>query len=284
MIWITGIAGFVGSNIANGLKESGEIGVVGLDDFSFGDSRNIPRGVLFRNCGFELLQKGEFRESDILVHCATANIIYAITHPIETFKINAEMTIELFKKFPGKIIYTSTSSVYGQAHMLPIHENMPIDCSNAYDQSKRIAELYLQERGNFTTLRLSNVFGYHQRPENPYCGVIGRLMESKLSGKPFSIYGAGTATRDYTFIEDVVDAVLAAIEQEAKNTEINIGTGIETSVLGLCDALDNLGGRPIERKFSFERPIDIIKRRVLDISRAKKLLDWRPRYTLKYVI
>lgn len=280
MVLVTGAAGFVGSNIARRLRDE-KFDVVGIDDLSFGDKKNIPEDIIFRIADFKTITQKDLNKADILIHCATSNIIYSQKHPIETFKNNAENTIELFKRFNEKIIYLSTCSVYGNANKIPTSELANIQTLNAYDLSKRIAELYLQRRGNFTTLRLSNVYGINQRASSPYCGIIGRLIDCLVREVPFIICGSGIATRDYTYVRDVETAVLKSVREEATDTEINIGTGVEMSVQGLCDMVDSLCKTKIKRTFGFNRDIDTINRRCLDVSKAYELLGWLPETTLE---
>jgi UDP-glucose 4-epimerase len=256
-IAITGAAGFVGSNLFNSYEGSGN--VFGIDNLQFGYEDN---------CEYDIYV-GEFldfdlKNIDVLCHLATANIIYAIDNPIETFRTNALKTIELFDRFKGKIVYTSTASVYGNASGLPTKEAAPIQVSNAYDMSKHIAEQYLRKRGNYTTLRLSNVYGKNQRADHPYSGVIGKFTGADV----LTIYGDGEATRDYTNVVDVVRAIRMAVEQPAKNTEINIASGVETSINQIASYFDK------PRTYKTGRAIDKIDRRCLDTSRAKELLGW----------
>lgn len=273
MIIVTGAAGFIGSNIAQRLASEGH-SVTGVDDLSFGNEKNIPDNINFFKMSFEKLVT--FNQEDILIHCATSNIIYSMDHPVETFKNNAGDTIKLFGRFPGKIIYTSTSSVYGNTMQIPTPEDADIRSSNAYDISKHIAELYLQKRGGFTTLRLTNVYGKNQRADNPYCGVIGKLIDCAFTGNKFEVYGEGQDTRDYTSVEDVVKAVSKAVELPAMETEINIGTGRETDTHQLISLVWELTGKFIHFYSVKGRAIDKIRRRCLDIRRAKSLLAWEP--------
>jgi UDP-glucose 4-epimerase len=279
-IFITGIAGFIGSNLANKLHELGYT-VAGCDTLQFGYKKNLASGMAFYNKDFKDLDLEWLEFYDVLVHCATSNIIYAQSSPLETFRTNAFESIKLISKFKGKIVYTSTSSVYGQAEIIPTPETAPENLSNAYDQSKAILEKYLQLRGNFTTLRLSNVYGENQRPENPYCGVVGRFIDQTLKDVSTTINGDGKDTRDFTYINDVVRALIIAIDQRPKNMEINIGTGIETSTFDLAVQIANMiDGVPLV-KFVEKRSIDKINRRCLDITRAKKILGWKPLFDLE---
>jgi len=277
MIIVTGAAGFVGSNICRALRENG-LDVLGIDDLSFGDIRNLPEGLNCHRIRFQ--QFTSFDRNSILVHCATSNIIYGMKHPVETFKNNAEDTIELFNRFPGKIVYLSTSSVYGNAEDIPTPETTMTNTYNAYDTSKRIAELYLKKRGNYTTLRLTNNYGPNQRVSNPYCGVMAKIIVAGLEGGEFKRYGSGESTRDYVYVEDTARAVVAAVLNEARNTEINIGTGRETSVNSLVRWVGEALGCHVRSVVAPERAIDRVTRRCLDIRRAYNLLGWSPQVTI----
>jgi UDP-glucose 4-epimerase len=278
-VFITGCCGFVASNVANKLVKLG-YDVYGCDNLRFGYRDNLDPEVSWMDCGFEHVGREHLKQYDILLHMACANIIFAMEDPIDTFMVNALNSIKLIEKFTGKIVYTSTSSVYGNALKIPTPENSIHNVSNAYDQSKLILEKYLKLRGNYTTLRLSNVYGKNQRPENPYCGVIGKFIDAAFKNKPLNIYGDGYDTRDYTYVDDVVAAVIMAIDQDAKNTEINIGTGVETSGVQLIQMISDAIGVTLHVEHLIGRKIDKITRRCLDISLAKKILGWEPKISL----
>jgi len=275
MILVTGCAGFVGSNIVKRLLLEGH-DVIGVDDLSFGDEANVPKELTWYKMKFEDLTECKMNKCDILIHAATANIIYAMDNPVETFKTNAEGTLKLFDKFAGKIIYLSTASVYGNALLLPTSEDAEAQTTNAYDLSKYVAEIALKLRGDYTTLRLSNVYGEQQRASNPYCGVIGKLVHAAMRDIAFTITGGWESTRDYTYIQDVEDAVLLAIKTKSFNTEFNIATGIETSIEGLIVAVREITGKKVYFGSTTPRKIDGITRRCLDIKKAKRFLKWKP--------
>lgn len=275
-IFITGIGGFVGSNIAIALHHQGHR-VGGCDTFQFGSSKNLlvgPLGVHYKN--FADMKEEVLEEYDILVMSHCANIIYAMTHEAETYKINGLQTMQGIEKFSGKIIYLSTASVYNQANEIPTPETSPLHCVNAYDHSKLMIELYLKERRNFTTLRLSNVYGDNQRPESPYAGVVGRFIDQVIKGEPINIHGTGEQTRDYTFVTDVVRAVMCAINEDPCETEINIASGVETSCIELAKEIFRQAGVEVAINMVPNRKIDTIDRRCLDIKKADDLLNWQP--------
>lgn len=276
MIIVTGAAGFVGSNIARRLMDL-DYDVIGVDDLSFGDERNIPEGMVFKKIDFRDISENDINSAWVLIHCATSNIIFAQSAYIETFRNNAMKTLELFNRFRGQIVNISTCSVYGNADCFPIREDAEMKCSNAYDLSKRIVELYLKQRGNYTTLRLSNVYGEYQRASNPFCGVIGRLIDCAASGAPFIVYGSGHDRRDYTHVSDVVAAVHASIRKKSLNDEFNIATGKSYSVLDLIDKVEAISGKKIRVEFGSARSIDNIKDRALDIEKANKYLCYIPK-------
>jgi len=272
---ITGAAGFIGSNVLKRLN------CYGVDDLSFGVRENVEgyessvAGIDFADIGDSFLNK-----HDVLIHLATSNMIFAMDEPIKTFETNALKTIRLFQRFKGKIIYTSTTSVYGNADIFPTPETAELKVRGAYDMSKLLAEMFLAQRGNYTTLRLSNVYGTNQRPTK-YGGVIGKLIHQAISGKPMEVIGTGTQTRDFTCVDDVVDAIELAVNQEAKNTEINIATATETTILSLAKMIRE----EIKTKSYIVntplRQIDYLDRRCINIQKAKELLGWTPKHTLK---
>lgn len=274
-ILVLGSAGFIGSNICKRLSEN-NFEFQGVDNFSF-SKKAAHIDFTINSCISDLSEKF-LNTFDIIISSYCSNIIFSIDHIHETYINNTVNAIKCFSKFKGKIIYLSTSSIYGNATLLPTPEEYSVNVRNAYDTSKLITELYLQERGNYTTLRLSNVYGPYQRPLNPYCGIIGKFICNNLVENVSIIYGNGEDTRDYTYVDDVINAIMKCIELPALNTEINIGTNIETSILDLCNLI---GIRYELYRLTSPRKIDGIAHRCLDITKAKNLLDWEPQITLK---
>jgi len=272
-VLVLGAAGFIGSNIAKSLNENGYV-VAGVDNMSFGSEKNVPDIVFGRQC-ISTLEKDLLNTFDVIVSSYCSNIIYAMDNMVETYINNIVNGIKCFSKFNGKIIYLSTSSVYGNQKEYPTKEDAEINLHGAYAISKHVMEQYLKQRGNFTTLRLSNVYGYNHRPENPYCGVINKFIYNKLTNNVNKISGGYSSSRDYTFVTDVVNALIKCIQLPAFNQEINIGTSTETTIFELAKMIG--GDYEVIKK----REIDVIERRCLDISKAKKLLGWEPKVCLE---
>lgn len=275
---ITGVAGFVMSNVAKMFHQIGWQ-VHGVDNLKFGAMENIPEGISFDIMDFDKIGRNFLNEFDVLVHGATSNIIYAMEDNVGTMRNNGVNTIKLFQKFKGRIIYTSTASVYNNAAILPTPEDAKVDITNAYDGSKLLAELYLQDRGNYTTLRLSNVYGINQRPSNPYCGVMARFIDDAMHDRPIKIIGDGNQSRDMTYIRDVEDAILC-VKDKSYDTEINIASGKEIQIKMLAAMVFAAFDKEPKIEFIEKRMIDNIDRRCLDISKAKKLLKWSPQVDL----
>lgn len=270
-IIIAGVAGFIGSNIYHELKK--DYDVIGVDNLQFGYVENIGEELIVMD--IEELSESVLPGYDVLISSYCSNIIYSIDYPVETYDNNVIKGIELYSKFKGKIINLSTSSVYGNSETLPTEENALIKLYSPYSVSKYIIEQFLRKRGNFTTLRLSNVYGPNHRPENPYCGVINKFINNKVKQVKSSITGGIGSSRDYTYVSDVVRAVKKSIALPSLNKEINIGTSIETTLYELTQMIG--GDYDIDQP----REIDNISRRCLDINLAKKLLGWEPKVSLK---
>ena len=158
---------------------------------------------------------------------------------------------------------------------------------NFYSASKYSAEVYAKTFHEVfqlpvTILRYSNVFGNYQTSSNPYCGVIGKFIEAALKGNPLKVHGDGQQTRDYTFIDDAVDATIrAALYPQAIGQDYNIGTGIETSVNDLAKAIIRLTKSSSIIKHVENRDIDNIRYRCININKSVRDLNYRPLYDLQ---
>jgi UDP-glucose 4-epimerase len=180
------------------------------------------------------------------------------------------------------IVYSSSASVYGNARYLPVNEDDRITILNPYAASKLSAENYCMAFYEsygipVAVLRYSNVYGIKQSPNNPYCGVVSKFFDSVLNDHPIQIHGDGEQTRDYTYVDDVVEAtMLAALSPKVVGEVLNIGTGKETSVRELANLVLEISGKNMKPIFIDRRDIDNIRRRVLNIEKVRKHLKWIP--------
>lgn len=270
--FITGILGFVGSNLAHKLLSEG-FKVAGCDDLSFGSNQNLIDLNIYHQCDVIIDDFANLNLSnyDVVIHCATSNIIFAQNNKQETIYNNYTKLKNslLNNKLNTRIIYISTASVYGSASIIPTPESAHIKLTNAYAESKWLGELLFQ---NQTILRLSNVYGTNQRASNPYSGVIGKFINASLNNSKLEVIGDGLQTRDFTHISDVCNAIFNAISLNAYGT-FNIASNTQTSILQLIHILKIPSS---QISYIQKRPIDNIQNRCLNIDKAKKYLNYYP--------
>jgi UDP-glucose 4-epimerase len=294
-ILVTGGAGFVGSNLVFFLVNEGAIVTI-LDDFFTGKIENLARSegkydlvrgsVTDRELIRDLVSK-----SEIIFHLAARNIIASTRNPYEDYQTNIGGTLNILlaaREFNSKrVIYTSSVSVYGNPRYLPINEDDHISLLTPYAVSKFGGEGYCQafyeSYGTpVVVVRYSNVYGTMQDPNNPYCGVVAKFMQKAKEGLAPEIHGDGQQTRDFTFIDDAIEAtVLAGLSPKAEGEVFNIGTGLETDVNSLARMILDLYHLDLEPLHIDRRDIDNIRRRVVNIEKIRKIIRWVPRYTLK---
>jgi UDP-glucose 4-epimerase len=292
-IVVTGGAGFVGSNIVRRLLKAGARVVV-LDDFYTGVEANLPAGeprlevVRGSVTDFDLV-RDVVRGAAVVIHEAARNIIVSTRNPREDYEVNIGGTLNVLLAVRElgvpRMVYASSASVYGNSRYLPINEDDATNMLSPYSVSKFAGENYCkafyESYGVSTAMvRYSNVYGPWQRPDNPYCGVVAKFFEAAMSGRPPRIHGDGEQTRDYTFIDDVVEAtLLAALSAKAEGQVYNIGTGRETSVNQLARMILEVTGCEREPEYVDRRDIDNIRRRVLNIEKIRRELRWVPTVT-----
>jgi len=294
-ILVTGGAGFVGSNLVYYLVNEGAKVTI-LDDFFTGKIENLARSegkynlvrgsVTDRELIRDLVSK-----SEIIFHLAARNIIASTRNPYEDYQTNIGGTLNVLlaaREFhPMRIIYTSSVSVYGNPRYLPINEDDHISLLTPYAVSKFGGEGYCQafyeSYGTpVVVVRYSNVYGTMQDPNNPYCGVVAKFMQKAKAGLAPEIHGDGQQTRDFTFIDDAIEAtVLTGLSPKAEGEVFNIGTGMETDVNSLARMILDLYHLDLEPLHIDRRDIDNIRRRVVNIEKIRKIIRWVPRYTLK---
>ena len=292
---VTGGAGFVGSNIVRHLLRDGARVLV-LDDFYTGDEANLPAG----EANLEIV-RGSVTDYDLvrdclqgaslIIHEAARNIIVSTRNPREDYEVNIGGTLNVLlaarESKTGRVVYASSASVYGNPRYLPINEDDATNMLSPYAVSKFGGENYCKafyESYGLSTacVRYSNVYGPAQRPDNPYCGVIAKFFEAAMQGKAPRIHGDGEQTRDFTYIDDVVEAtLLAGVSPKAEGQVYNVGTGRETAVNQLARLILQISGATVEPEYIDRRDIDNIRRRVVNIEKIRRELRWTPSFTIE---
>jgi UDP-glucose 4-epimerase len=292
-VLVTGGAGFVGCNLVRRLLREGAQVTV-LDDLFTGRRENLPES------GFEFVHGSVCDPpvverlvglSEVVIHAAARNIVVSTRNPREDYETNIGGTLNvlLAARAAGgrRIVYTSSTSVYGNPRYMPINEDDHLSLLTPYAVSKLAGENYCMafyESYGLTTaaVRYSNIFGPGQDPANPYCGVVAKFAEALFAGKPPVIHGDGNQTRDFTFIDDAVEAtLLAATSERAIGEVFNVGTGVETRVNQLAEILIRTIGVDVVPEHNDRRDVDNIRRRVVSIEKARRALRWVPEVTLE---
>jgi len=290
-VLVTGGAGFVGSALVRRLIESGARVTV-LDDLFTGRRDAIPTGAEFIEGSVtdEPLVRDLVKRNTLVFHLAARNIIASTANPRDDFSTNIGGTLNVLlaaRDFnTERVVYTSSASVYGNPRSIPINEDDRLVPLTPYAVSKLAGEHYCvafyESYGlPVAVVRYSNVYGPYQRPENPYCGVVSKFLIAANSGQRLCIHGDGGQTRDFTFVEDAVDAtLLAATHPRAEGEVFNVGTGVETSVNDMAAAIGRACGREVVVDHIDRRDIDNIRRRVVNIEKIRHMLRWSPQTTL----
>ena len=283
---VTGGAGFIGSHLVDALIERGfDVHVV--DNYAAG------------KCAGRISAKATYREVDVrdekltgifagaqyVFHLAALpRVEYSLTHPFETFDVNAGGTINVLRaaRRAGvkRVVLASSAAVYGDSQELPLREDASPNPKSPYGFQKHVSELacrYWSEQEGLSTvsLRYFNVYGPRVDPEGAYALVVGRFLKLRMEGKPLTISGDGTHTRDYVHVRDVARANILAAESTAagKGELINVGTGRESSVLDIAALI----GSEVEHVEERVEPA----RCAADIRRPKELLGWEPSIKLE---
>jgi UDP-glucose 4-epimerase len=291
-VLVTGGAGFVGTNLVRRLLRE-HAAVTVLDDLFTGRRENLPAGVEFVEgsvCNAALVE-AQVRQHEVIIHAAARNIVVSTRNPREDFETNIGGTLNVLLAARAakvqRVVYTSSTSVYGNPpHLLSREDDPPVPLT-PYAVSKLAGEHYCMAFYESyglpaTAVRYSNVFGPGQDPGNPYCGVVAKFVDSMFAGRVPVIHGDGLQTRDFTYIDDAVEAtILAATSERAPGEVFNVGTGVETNVNQLAQILLRLTGSQIQPAHSDRRDVDNIRRRVLNIEKARRTLRWLPEVTLE---
>lgn len=287
---VTGGAGFIGSHLTKYLIKKGH-SVTVIDSLRRGSLENlkeIENKINFHKIDlldYDDLKKVSKNIDGIFHQAALGSVPQSFKEPEEYHRVNAvgtENILKLAKEFDFKVVYASSSSVYGNQNKFPIKEGAEKKPLNPYGQSKLEAEHFAAKYSKLGVkvigLRYFNVFGIGQNPN--YAGVIPNFIERLRQHKSPIIYGDGNQLRNFTFVDDVVEANVLAFESKIEHAFINIATGKMTSVRELAEIIIALSGLSVQPIYDNPRKGDIEKSQA-DISLAKSLINWEPKTTLE---
>ncbi len=287
-ILITGVAGFIGSNLADLLIKN-NFDVVGIDNLSYGVSEQIPKGVVFHQ--EDIRDKkihNLFSEVEYVFHLAAKNsIIDCENDPMETSDINVNGTINIFdaalKKNVKKVIYAESSAVYEGSKNLPSKES-DVSPNSIYAKSKmdtnRIASEYFKSKGLVTTgLRYFNVYGPKQDYRRTIPPVFSAFIINLLKGKQPTIFGDGSKKRDFIYVDDVNDFHLMCIKNSNTNNEVfNIGSGKNYSIKYIYDEIKKILKSDINPIFGENLDFEA-QENLANIDKANNI-GWTPKVDL----
>lgn len=285
---VTGGAGFIGSHVADALLARGdEVHVV--DNLATGSRDNVPEGAELHERDIREVATGDVYDAvrpDVVFHLAAqADVGTSVEQPDFDAEVNVLGTIRVLegaRRVGARVVFTSTGgAIYGECER-PAREDDPRHPLSPYGTSKLAGEEYLATwqrlHGLHTvTCRLGNVYGPRQLPSLEG-GVIAIFLDRMRDGEPTTIFGDGRQTRDFVYVGDVSQALLAAAEGDPG--VYNVGTGVETSVLDLHGLCRSVSGRGAEPQFAAARPGDLL-RSVLDPDLAERELGWRAARSLE---
>ena len=289
-VLVTGGTGFIGSHLVERLLEE-DHEVVVLDNCSTGQLSNIQSFQSKRNFHFyerDIAHFDSIREFfsgvEVVYHIAgLADIVPSIQRPLDYFHSNVEGTTSVMEsaRLAGvrRIVYAASSSCYGIPDQYPTPETAPIRPQYPYALTKYLGEQIVLHWGkvykiSVNSLRFFNVYGPRARTSGTYGAVFGVFLAQKINGKPLTIVGDGTQTRDFTYVSDVVEAVVRVANTNLSNEILNVGSGTTVSINRIAELL---GG---EKVFIPKRPGEP-ECTFADISKIKKLTQWRPKVSIE---
>jgi len=287
---VTGGAGFIGSNIVGRLVADGEEVRV-IDDFSTGKAKNLhgleSSITLFKGsvCDESLL-KDAFAGADYVLHqAALASVQRSVEDPVATNEVNVGGTLKVLcaarDQGVRRVVYASSSAVYGDTPEMPKHEEMAPCPLSPYAVSKLAGEYYCRMFSTIfgletVSLRYFNVFGPRQSPQSQYAAVVPIFIRRIVEGRSPQVYGDGGQSRDFTYVDNVVEAnLLAARAQGAAGAVCNVGCGQRRTLNELLQLLAELTGLPVEPHYGPDRTGDV-RHSLADISLARRLIGYEP--------
>jgi UDP-glucose 4-epimerase len=292
---VTGGAGFIGSNTVEELVRRGH-SVVVLDDLSsakednLADVRNKITFIKGAITDIEVVRKAMHEAEYVLHLAARTSVPRSVKDPIETNKINIDGTLNVLvaaKELKVKrVVFAASSAAYGETPTLPKMETMQPQPVSPYGVSKYVGELYAQTFGRCyglenVSLRYFNIFGPRQDPSSPYSGVLAKFCAAFLEETQPVVFGDGEQTRDFTYVENAVQANLLACEAPNVSGKVfNVGTGGRISLNEVLHALARISGKKLETKYEPPRDGDIRDSQA-DIQQAKDFLGYDPQVSFE---
>ena len=290
---ITGGAGFIGSNLARRLVAQGEEVTI-LDDFSTGKAENLSdlkhavKVIEGSVCDLDLVRKAAAGIEYMFHHAAVVSVVRSVEDPVTTNAVNIGGTLNCLiaardarvKRF----VFAASSSAYGDNPSLPKREDMKPEPMSPYAVAKLTGEYYSRVFFDIygvqtVCLRYFNIFGPHQDPKSQYAAVIPIFITRLLKGESPVIYGDGEQSRDFTFVENAVDAnLLAAKSERAAGRVVNVACGTRYSLNQIVRMLQDLTGAKVGTTYAPRRPGDVLHSQG-DIGLGAELLGYKPRVT-----
>jgi nucleoside-diphosphate-sugar epimerase len=293
-VLVTGGAGFIGSNLVRALLERGD-DVRVLDNFSTGNRANLE--------GLEIeIVEGELRSyervhnavrgMELVYHLgALGSVPRSVQDPLTSSAVNVEGTLNVLlaarDENVRRVVFSSSTSVYGSTRTLPTTEDSPPDPISPYGVAKLAAERYcisfsrVYEAFESVVLRYFNVFGPRQSPFSQYAAVIPRFVTAIDAGEPVEIHGDGEQSRDFTYVGNVVDATLLAGDAAGASGEIfNVAAGSPASVNRIADTIGEILQKPVARRRLASRAGDI-RDSWADLGKSERILGYAPAVTLE---
>ena len=286
---VTGGSGFIGSHLCERLLSLGHEVYV-IDNFSIGKVKNLAKiknKIKIFNKDIRNIAniKKYFKNIDNVFHLAAlADIVPSIENPSDYFSVNVQGTFNVLKASLDnkvkRVIYIASSSCYGIPNKYPTPENTKIDPKYPYALTKRLGEelaIHFSEvyKLNTTSLRLFNVYGERARTSGTYGAVFGVFLGQKLANKPFTVVGDGKQRRDFTYVSDVVDAIIQTAKHKKISGKIlNVGSGKSVSINNIIKLLGgkkiHIPKRPGEPDMTYA-----------DIKKIKKIIGWKPKISVE---
>ena len=294
-VLITGGAGFIGSFLAHKLVKLGR-DVTIVDNLSMGRKENIDdidvtfyqHDVCDHQFMHELLTKREF--DYIYYLAAVSSVADSVERPLETHEVNQESVVDTLEyirkeKLPiKKFLFTSSAAVYGNLPDFPKREDSHVQPLTPYAIDKYASERFTIDYGNLyglptAAVRFFNVYGPRQNPDSPYSGVLSIITKCMKEDQPFTLYGDGSQTRDFVYVDDVVNALITSSKQNGKPRVFNVANGGETPLIDVIHTYEKISGKKVSINYEEVRNGDINKSKA-DISRLKEI-GFEPRWSLE---